>query len=55
MKIVVTGPCRFLVIYDIGKTGTSRLEVTEPCKFLVIYDQSALFVIVPELQDPVDF
>ena len=37
MKIV-TGPCEFLVMYDITQYIKANIKVTGPCEFLVMYD-----------------
>ena len=34
----VTGPCEFLVMYDITMIILGKASVTGPCEFLVMYD-----------------
>ena len=36
--ILVTGPCEFLVMYDLKMDLLILLMVTGPCEFLVMYD-----------------
>ena len=34
----VTGPCKFLVMYDMDTYIKTERTVTGPCEFLVMYD-----------------
>ena len=52
---LVTGPCIFLVIYDVVIFLSAHIEVTGPCIFLVIYDMLQITAYKNELQDPVYF
>ena len=38
LEYYVTGPCEFLVMYDIEMQDLSLHDVTGPCEFLVMYD-----------------
>ena len=53
--IIVTGPCEFLVMYDIWNGNRIRNIVTGPCEFLVMYDIYEEIVEEQPLQDPVNF
>ena len=35
----VTGPCEFLVMYDLNSYLHKARAVTGPCEFLVMYDK----------------
>ena len=51
----VTGPCEFLVMYDIKCYQRLYQQVTGPCEFLVMYDSIKINRINYLLQDPVNF
>ena len=38
-EFIVTGPCEFLVMYDLIVYILQLCIVTGPCEFLVMYDQ----------------
>ena len=42
----VTGPCEFLVMYDLYHLLSSTIKVTGPCEFLVMYDLDLFFIFI---------
>ena len=55
MLIMVTGPCEFLVMYDIKPFIIKSIIVTGPCEFLVMYDGIGLILKVIIVTGPCEF
>ena len=51
----VTGPCEFLVMYDIFNLLGTIVQVTGPCEFLVMYDALDWSSIMYSVTGPCEF